>query len=97
MATEKSAGEELSLRRKQLRYRAWHRGTREMDLVLGPFADAHLDAMAEKELERLEALMAEEDTDLLSWVVGQTEPPADVDRDLLDRVVAFRATTSPAR
>lgn len=85
------------MRRRRLRYRAWHRGTREMDLVLGPFADAHIEAMSEEELERLEALMAEEDTDLLSWVVGQAEPPAAVDRELLERVVTFRTTSSPTR
>lgn len=85
------------MRRRRLRYRAWHRGTREMDLVLGPFADAHADAMSEQEIQRLEGLMAEEDTDLLSWVVGQAAPPAGIDRELLDRVIAFRDTSSPAR
>lgn len=67
-----------------------------MDLVLGPFADAHLDTMHDEEVERLEALMAEEDTDLLSWVVGQAQPPEGVDRDMLDRVIAFRAANLPA-
>ena len=97
MALEKSAGEDSAMRRRRLRYRAWHRGTREMDLVLGPFADAHIEAMPEEELQRLERLMAEEDTDLLKWVMGQEAPPADVDGALLDQVIAFRATNSPAR
>ena len=97
MALEKSAGEDSAMRRRRLRYRAWHRGTREMDLVLGPFADAHIEAMAEEDLQRLERLMAEEDTDLLKWVMGQEAPPADLDSALLDRVIAFRATNSPAR
>lgn len=85
------------MRRRRLRYRAWHRGTREMDLVLGPFADAHIEAMPEEELQRLEGLMSHEDTDLLMWVMGQEAAPADVDRALLDQVIAFRATNSPAR
>lgn len=90
MAPSKDAGEELSMRRKRLRYRAWHRGTREMDLVLGPYADAHVEALGENELDRLETLMDEEDTDLLKWVMGQEEPRADIDRPLLDAIIAFR-------
>ena len=90
MAPSKDAGEELSMRRKRLRYRAWHRGTREMDLVLGPYADAHVEALGENELDRLEMLMDEEDTDLLKWVMGQEQPRADIDRPLLDAIIAFR-------
>lgn len=90
MAPSKDAGEELSMRRKRLRYRAWHRGTREMDLVLGPYADAHVEALGENELDRLETLMDEEDTDLLKWVMGQEQPRADIDRPLLDAIIAFR-------
>jgi antitoxin CptB len=90
MAPEKAAGEDLSMRRRRLRYRAWHRGTKEMDLVLGPFADAHLEALGEPELDRLEALMDEEDTDLLKWVMGQEPVPADADADLLSTIIAYR-------
>lgn len=85
------------MRRRRLRYRAWHRGTREMDLILGPFADARLDRLEGAELARLERLMGEEDTDLLKWLMGQEEPPAGADIELLDQLVAFRATNSPAR
>jgi antitoxin CptB len=83
-----TAGEDISMRRKRLRYRAWHRGTKEMDLILGPFADAHTEAMGGAELDRLEALMDEEDPPLLTWVMGQQEPPAHVDRDFLQHVIA---------
>lgn len=75
------------MRRKKLRYRAWHRGTKEMDLVLGPFADAHADGMDHGQLDRLEALMDEEDPALLTWVMGQAEPPAHVDRSFLQHVI----------
>ena len=80
----------LEPRRKRLLFRAWHRGTREMDLVLGPYADAHVEALGENELDRLETLMDEEDTDLLKWVMGQEQPRADIDRPLLDAIIAFR-------
>ena len=93
MAPEKAAGEDLSMRRRRLRYRAWHRGTKEMDLVLGPFADAHVERYGTPELDRLEALMDEEDTDLLKWVMGQEAVPPDADSDLLQTIIAFRLNT----
>jgi antitoxin CptB len=88
MAVSETAGEDIAMRRKRLRYRAWHRGTREMDLVLGPFADAHVQSYGSDELDRLEALMEEQDTDLLKWVMGQEPAPADVDAEFLALVVA---------
>jgi len=81
------------MRRRRLRYRAWHRGTKEMDLVLGPYADAHLDGLGSAALDRLETLMDEEDTDLLKWVMGQEPVPAGVDAELLDTIIAFRLKT----
>ena len=83
-----TAGEDIATRRKKLRYRAWHRGTREMDLVLGPFADAHTEAMDEAQLDRLEALMSEEDPPLLKWVMGQEVPPETIDTVFLAEVIA---------
>lgn len=80
----------LDGRRRRVRYRAWHRGTKEMDLVLGPYADAHAAMLDAAGLERLEALMDEADTDLLRWVMGQEAPPAGVDGELLGRLVDFR-------
>ena len=94
MAPEKAAGEDLPMRRRRLRYRAWHRGTKEMDLVLGPFADAHLEGLDAPELDRLEALMDEEDTDLLKWVMGQEPAPAHADAALLKTIIAFRVKTA---
>ncbi len=94
MAPQKAAGEDISIRRRRLRYRAWHRGTKEMDLVLGPFADAHLEGFGTPELDRLEALMDEEDTDLLKWVMGQEPIPADADADLLKTILAYRQNTA---
>lgn len=88
MAVPETAGEHIAMRRKRLRYRAWHRGTREMDLVLGPFADAHVEEYDSAALDRLEALMDEPDTDLLKWVMGQEPVPAHVDAELMAFVVA---------
>jgi antitoxin CptB len=94
MAPQKAAGEDLTMRRRRLRYRAWHRGTKEMDLVLGPFADAHVERLGAPELDSLEALMEEEDTDLLKWVMGQEAVPPGADSDLLQTIIAYRLKTS---
>ena len=68
-------GETRETRLKRIRMRAWHRGTKEMDLILGRFTDARLDAMDEAQLDHLEALMGENDQDLYQWVSGQAPAP----------------------
>lgn len=93
MAPQNRAGEDLLLRRRRLRYRAWHRGTRELDLLLGPFADGNLDAMDEAELDRFEALLGLEETNLQAWLLGQERPPPSTDRDLLDRIIRHKLTS----
>lgn len=100
MATSNEAGDQnamaqttiddLDTRRRRIRYRAWHRGTREMDLVLGPFADAFVPAMPIEDLDRLEVLMNEDDIDLLKWVMGQESPPGTIDIQYLTRLIAFK-------
>jgi antitoxin CptB len=82
-------GDELDLRRRRLRYRAWHRGMREMDLMLGRFADAELASLTPPELDELEALMEAPDPDLFAWVLGQSPVPSERDTALFRRVVAF--------
>ena len=59
-----------------------------MDLVLGPFADAHIETLSLVDLDRLEQLMGEEDPELLTWVMGQAVPPDTVDRAFLEILVA---------
>lgn len=93
MAPEKAAGEQLSMRLRRLRYRAWHRGTREMDLMLGPFADAKLPTMSPAELDRFEALLDEMDTDLLDWLMGAVPAPPEADHQLLADLLAFKTTS----
>lgn len=70
------AGEARDIRLKRMKMRAWHRGTKEMDIILGSFVDAHLGGMDDAALDLLDALMEENDQDLYQWVSGQAEPPA---------------------
>ena len=81
--------DELELRRRRLRYRAWHRGTREMDFVLGRFVDAAVAAMKEPEVAELEALLEAPDPDLFAWVTGTEPVPANYDTEIIRRMVAF--------
>lgn len=90
MASEKDAGEDLPLQRRRLRYRAWHRGTKEMDLLLGPFADARLEEMDGAAITRFAVLLEEADTDLQKWMLGQEPAPADADSELIADILAFR-------
>ncbi|MBN8630299.1 MAG: succinate dehydrogenase assembly factor 2 [Rhodobacterales bacterium] len=71
--------------------RSWRRGTKEMDLVLGPFADAHLGRLSLGELDLYDALLAENDQDLMAWILGQSAPPPAL-AALLARITSFAET-----
>ena len=64
-----------NVRRKRLRLRCWRRGTREMDLILGRFADARLPELDPEMLAALEALLSENDNELYYWVSGREIVP----------------------
>jgi antitoxin CptB len=81
--------EDLDPRRRRLLYRAWHRGTREMDLLLGRFADHAIADLADAELDAFEALVEMPDRDLFSWVTGTAEIPAIAAGPVLDRIIAY--------
>jgi antitoxin CptB len=79
----------LDLRRRRLLFRSWHRGTREADLIMGRFADAHVVAFSDAELDQFEHLLDALETDLLSWMTGISEVPADHDTPMFRRVREF--------
>jgi len=78
----------LDERRRRLLFRAWRRGMREMDLVMGQFAEANLHRMSDSELNEFERLMEEPDPQVLSWIVGATPTPAAYDTPLFARMRA---------
>lgn len=79
----------LDPRRRRALFRAWHRGTREMDLLLGRFADAYIEALSEADLAHLEALMEVPDRDLFAWVTGREAVAANYETPLYGALVAF--------
>ncbi len=82
----------LNVRRRKALYHAWHRGTREMDLLLGRFADDAITDLSDSELDDFEALMAVPDNDLYSWLCGRSAPPGTYDTPVLRMIIEFHAT-----
>lgn len=80
--------ETAEARLKRMTMRSWRRGTKEMDLVLGPFADANLAAMDAAGLALYDRLLGENDQDLLPWVLGQVPCPPDY-AVLIEVIAAF--------
>lgn len=77
------------VRLKRLCYRAWHRGFKEADLILGPFADAFAATMAPQDLDAFEALLAEPCGDVYAWVMGPDPAPTDFETPVLERLRDF--------
>jgi antitoxin CptB len=88
-STRSSGG--LDDRRKRLLFRCWHRGTREMDLILGRFADAEIADLGDGELGELERLIELPDPDLYAALSGGRPLPTEYAGPLFDRIKAFRA------
>ncbi len=65
---------ENDVRLKRLRYRSWHRGWKETDLVLGHFADENLEKMDASTIDIYEKLLDENDADIWDWLVGKLPP-----------------------
>src|SRR5437879_8925023 len=93
-STRSSGG--LDDRRKRLLFRCWHRGTREMDLILGRFADAEISGMRDDELVELERLIEVPDPDLYAALIGDTPLDPEYAGPLFDRIKAFRAVDHDA-
>ncbi|WP_457108535.1 FAD assembly factor SdhE [Methylobacterium sp. P5_C11] len=86
---------DLDPRRRRLLYRAWHRGIREMDLIMGRFADAEIGILSEAELDQFEALIEVPDRDLFKWLTGEVETPSNYDTAVWKRVRAFHRHDAP--
>lgn len=79
---------DLDTRRRRALFRSWHRGTREMDLLFGRFADAEIGALSDDDLDEFEVLLDAPDDELFKWMTdGRSVPPA-FDTPLLARIRA---------
>lgn len=80
----------MDLRRRKILYRAWHRGIREMDLIMGRFAESCIDALTQAEMDEIERLMTIPDQQIYAWISGSEPVPAEHDTALFRRLRAFR-------
>ncbi|MEL6360032.1 MAG: succinate dehydrogenase assembly factor 2 [Pseudomonadota bacterium] len=91
--------QDLDLKRKQLMHRAKYRGFREADLYIGGFAAAHVPQMTPAELTEFEELLGISDHDLYGWIIGTSQPPANVSGPVFEQLQAFNVAeiTAPRR
>ena len=82
-----SGTEDLTKQRKQLIFRSWHRGTREMDLIMGRFAETAVPAMSASELDIYARLLEENDPDIYDWLCGRQPVPESSDSAVLRRLI----------
>ena len=80
----------LDLRRKLLLWRANHRGTKEMDVLLGGFARDNIDSMQPSELDELERLIDVPDPELMSWIMGEVAVREEYRNPVTERLLAYR-------
>ena len=81
---------DLEISRKRLLWRATHRGIKEMDILVGGYAQRHLSVMNEAELYQFTELLEIPDQDLLSWATNQSSVPPDQQSTMLDAMLRFR-------
>lgn len=86
---------DLDPRRKRILFRAWHRGTREMDLLLGQWTESAIADLTEAELDTLEHLSDQDDRDLLAWLTGAEQVPAEFETAIFKAIQAFHQHSGP--
>ena len=84
-------------RLRRLRFRAWHRGFREADLILGPFADTHGQSLTPEQFDTLENLLEQSDREIYAWIVGQEPTPTEFETDVMAMIRAFRFEAHASR
>ncbi len=75
---------------KKLKFRAWRRGFREADLILGPFADQYLSTLSDADVDAFEVLMDQPDQDLYAWIIEREPTPARFETAVMQQIRDFR-------
>ena len=73
----------LNIRKKRLKFRCWHRGSREADLLLGTFADRYLEDMGPTDVVKLENIVDCDDQVIWDWLTGVAEVPKGISRTMI--------------
>lgn len=82
--------ESIENKRKRLIFRSNHRGTKEMDILLGSFANRHVPEFSEDQLGDFDRLLEENDPNLYNWITGKEEPPEELKTQVLDVLKSFK-------
>lgn len=75
--------QEIADLRKKLLFRAWHRGTREADLIVGSFAKKYINSFTQEQVMQFQDLLSLSDPDIYNWITGREEIPSNVDTPVL--------------
>jgi antitoxin CptB len=97
MSQTQLSSADLDERQKRMRYHAWHRGTREMDMLLGRFADFAIQDMTPEELDNFEALIEAQDRDIFAWILGQSDIPDLYNTSVLKCLMKFHVDFPTAK
>lgn len=84
------SGEIAENKRKRLLFRSWHRGTRELDLLMGTFAERHLPGMTEEELDLYDEILTHPDPDLYNWITAQEPAPANYMNSVMEKLLQHK-------
>jgi antitoxin CptB len=76
-------------RLRRLRFRAWHRGMKEADLMIGGFFDRHGAEWSDDEIGWYETLLEEQDVDIMAWAIGTQAPPERFGGEMMRRLQAL--------
>ena len=83
---------DLDKKRKQLIFRSWHRGTKEMDLLLGSFADKYVPSFSDAQVDQYAHILTYNDPDLYNWITGKEPPDDDMPQDMFKLLENHRYT-----
>jgi antitoxin CptB len=95
MPSQQASNLSLDARQRRILFRSWHRGTRELDLILGRFADAEIASLGSSELDDYELLLDAQDHDVFSWLTFEVETPSSYDTPVLRKIRAFHSHAGP--
>jgi antitoxin CptB len=90
MTGSRLSSDGLDARRKRLLFRCWHRGTKELDLIIGGFADAHLPMLTDNELDQLEEIIEAPEPELYAALTSDGPAPQGVSGPLFEKIKSFR-------
>ena len=82
-------------RLRRLRFRAWHRGTKEADMLIGGFFDRYGESWSEEEMVWFETLLEEQDVDIMAWAIGTAPPPARYAGSMMERLKTLNYIEHP--